>query len=219
MRMCVVCGGAMEGKPVQWRTCSRDCSATLKKEDNRKRLAEYRSGARAKRIAASDRKCLGCGKPIDDLHPNAKTCSLRCLQDITNTRARERKRRRTGCIVCGTSLAGTHGGTKTCSNECRQEHQRQYSRAYYADFGRKTQNAEARKAYMREYSKRNKAQLDAKKAAYREAHLELLKQAEKERLARDGDAIRARARLRHQERRAALKLIRELEANGKAVLL
>jgi predicted nucleic acid-binding Zn ribbon protein len=168
------------------------------------------------------RTCVICGVMIEHRHPNAKTCSKRCYDDLDNERgriARSAKWRGRRCAICEKSLDGTPYQTKTCSDECRRQYGLKYHRDYYSNFGRKTQSEEARKEYMREYTRRNADQLRAKKSAYRQANRERLRQAEKDRLSRDGDIIRARARQRHEARRAALMLIREIETKGLEALL
>lgn len=170
----------------------------------------------------SKRACIVCGVSIEGRHKNAKTCSQRCLDNLDNARKRAASAERwssRSCAVCGASLEGTPYQQRTCVGECKRQYQRAYARSYHADHGRLPQTTEARKAYMRDYTHRNADALREKKAAYRAANRDRLREAEKDRLSRDGDLIRERARERYTARRAALKLVHEIETKGLEALL
>lgn len=232
MRTCVVCGVGIEGRPSNHLTCSKPCSNTRRKEDNVRRLARYRAANLHKRSSdAEPRTCLHCGASIEGRHPNAKTCSTKCYKRVEASRLRQATQTALGdrqCRMCGGSLFGLHHLATFCSDGCRRNHRREYSKSRYINdiSGERTKKAEyhqknqsRRSQYSRQYRQKNADALLEKKQAYREANRDRLKQAEKDRLERHGELIRKRARDRYHERRAAIKLIREIQTKGIEALL
>jgi hypothetical protein len=127
---CIICGAEVQ-KRINAITCSPACS----KENDRKRVREWKLAARKQPVAA---ECAICGAEFQKLG-RVITCSKTCSAE--NKREWERAARKqpvtANCCICGTEfrkLGRTHACSKACSAERKRAWTRVYGKTYNAAY-------------------------------------------------------------------------------------